>query len=74
MQECSRLQYQAKDMEEEHKGHLTEVVADVAAMKKAMADQRDELDKAAQRAKRQHDEDVSVQKARLATLTGRSGF
>ncbi|KAL3130258.1 Coiled-coil domain-containing protein 57 [Trebouxia sp. C0009 RCD-2024] len=69
-QECSRLQYQAKDMEEEHKGHLTEVVADVAAMKKAMADQRDELDKAAQRAKRQHDEDVSVQKARLATLTG----
>ncbi len=73
MQECARLQYQAKDLEQEHKGHLAEVIADVEAMKKAMADQRDELDKAAQRAKRQHEEELSVQKARLATLTGRDG-
>ena len=70
LQECSRLQHQAGDLEGEHKGHLAEVVADVEAMKQAMTDQRDELDKAAQRAKRQHDEDLSVQKARLATLTG----
>ena len=49
---------------------MTEVVADVEAMKKAMTDQRDEMDKAAQRAKRQHDEEISVQKARLATVTG----
>lgn len=70
MQECARLQYQARDLEEEHKGHLKEVVADVEAMKKAMTDQRDEMDKAAQRAKRQHDEEMSLQKARLATVTG----
>ena len=74
MQECARLQYQARDLEEEHKGHLAEVVADVEAMRKAMTDQRDELDKAAQRAKRQHDEEMSVQKARLATLTGGKCF
>lgn len=74
MQECARLQHQARDLEAEHKGHLAEVVADVEAMKKAMADQRDELDKAAQRAKRQHDEELSVQKARLATLTGGQAF
>lgn len=70
MQECARLQYQVRDLEEEHKGHLTEVVADVEAMKKAMTDQREEMDKAAQRAKQQHDEEISVQKARLATVTG----
>ena len=74
MQECARLQHQARDLEEEHKGHLIEVVADVEAMKKAMTDQRDELDKAAQRAKRQHDEEMSVQKARLATVTGEMPF
>ena len=74
MQECSRLQHQARDLEEEHKVHLTEVVADVEAMKKAMTDQRDELDEAAQRAKRQHDEETSVQKARLATVTGTMPF
>ena len=69
-QECSRLQQESGQLEEEHRGHVAEVVADVEAMKKAMADQRDELDKAAQRAKRQHDEEMSVQKARLASLTG----
>ncbi len=70
MQECSRLQHQARDLEEEHQGHLAEVVADVEAMKKAMTDQRDDLDRAAQRAQRQHEEELSVQKARMATLTG----
>ena len=70
MQECSRLQHQAGDLEEEHRGHLAEVVADVEAMKKAMTDQRDDLDRAAQRAQRQHEEELSVQKARMATLTG----
>lgn len=70
MQECARLRYQVGDLEEEHKGHLTEVVADVEAMKKAMTDQRDELEKASQREKRQHDEEMSIQKARLATVTG----
>ncbi|DBA74087.1 TPA: Coiled-coil domain-containing protein 57, variant 2 [Trebouxia sp. C0004] len=69
-QECSRLQHQARDLEEEHRGHLAEVVADVEAMKKAMTDQRDDLDRAAQRAQRQHEEELSVQKARMATLTG----
>ena len=70
MQECSRLQHQARDLEEEHQGHLAEVVADVEAMKKAMTDQRDDLDRAAQRAQRQHEEELSVHKARMATLTG----
>lgn len=70
IQECTRLQHQAGDLEEEHRGHLAEVVADVEAMKKAMTDQRDDLEKAAQRVKRQHEEELSVQKARLATLTG----
>jgi len=70
MQECSRLQHQARDLEEEHQGHLAEVVADVEAMKKAMTDQRDDLDRAAQRAQRQHEDELSVQKARMATLTG----
>ena len=70
VQECARLQQQSTALEEEHRGHLAEVVADVEAMKKAMADQRDELDKAAQRAKRQHEQDMSVQKARLEALTG----
>lgn len=69
-QECLRLQHQARDLEEEHRGHLAEVVADVEAMKKAMTDQRDDLDRAAQRAQRQHEEELSVQKARMATLTG----
>ena len=69
-QECTRLQHQAGDLEEEHQGHLAEVLADVEAMKKAMTDQRDDLDKAAQRAKRQHEEELSLQKARLTTLTG----
>ncbi len=69
-QECSRLQHQARDLEEEHRGHLAEVVADVEAMKKAMTDQRDDLDRAAQRAQRQHEEELCVQKARMATLTG----
>lgn len=70
MQDCFRLQHQARDLEEEHQGHLAEVVADVEAMKKAMTDQRDDLDRAAQRAQRQHEEELSVQKARMATLTG----
>lgn len=69
-QECARLQHLAGDLEEQHRGHLAEVVADVEAMKKAMTDQRDDLDKASQRAKRQHEEELSLQKARLTTLTG----
>lgn len=69
-QECTRLQHLGSDLEEQHRGHLAEVVADVEAMKKAMTDQRDDLDKAAQRAKRQHEEELSLHKARLTTLTG----
>ena len=70
MQESTRLQRQAAELEEEHKGHIAEIVADVEAMKKAMTDQRADLEQAAQRAKRTHDEELSVQKARLATVTG----
>ena len=57
-------------MEEEHKGHIAEVVSDVEAMRKAMTDQSADLERTAQRAKQKHDEELSVQRARLATVTG----
>ena len=70
VQECSRLQQQAMALEEEHKGHIAEVVSDVEAMRKAMTDQSADLERTAQRAKQKHDEELSVHKARLATVTG----
>lgn len=49
---------------------MAELVADVDAIKKAMADQQDDFEKAAQRAKQQQEEEGSLLKARLATVTG----
>ena len=57
-------------MEDDHKGNIAELVADVEAIKKAMADQQDDFEKAAQRAKQQHDEELSLLRARLSTVTG----
>ena len=57
-------------LEDDHKGNVAELVADVDAIKKAMADQQDDFEKAAQRAKQQQEEEGSLLKARLATVTG----
>lgn len=57
-------------MENDHKGNIAELVADVDAIKKAMADQQDDYEKAAQRAEQQHAEELSLLKARLSTVTG----
>lgn len=57
-------------LEDDHKGNVAELVTDVDAIKKAMADQQDDFEKAAQRAKQQQEEEGSLLKARLATVTG----
>lgn len=69
-QECQRLQQQVACLEDEHKGNVAELVTDVEAIKKAMADQQDDFEKAAQRAKQQQEEELSLLKARLVTVTG----
>ena len=69
-QECQRLQQQIASLEDEHKGNVAELVTDVEAIKKAMVDQQDDFEKAAKRAKQQQEEELSLLKARLATVTG----
>lgn len=70
LQDCHRLQQQIAALEDDHKGNVAELVADVDAIKKAMADQQVDYETAAQRAKQQQEEELSLLKARLATVTG----
>lgn len=71
VQELSRLQQAQGSMEEEHRTNVADLMASVEAMRRALADQRDDADKALQRAQRTSEEEVSSLKARLAAVTGK---
>ena len=72
LQEVAALQQAQRAAEQDHVANVSDMLADVEALRRALGDQRAEADAAAQRAAQGHEGEVSALRARLAAVSGES--
>ncbi len=72
LQEVAALQQAQRTAEQDHVANVSDMLADVEALRRALGDQRAEADAAAQQAAQRHEGEVSALRARLAAVSGES--